>query len=126
MMTSLGKLGTAKRLKRGTSCLGKRISVSSHLFDLFHVELGELLGLLSCSQGVDLFARSDEAAVVLLLELGANVIEGHERVGAFEIFFILEGSIHCQSCSLMRRKQSNAFFISLHSSLKVAHLTLDG
>jgi hypothetical protein len=31
-----------------------------------------------------------------LLELRANVIQGHERVGSFEIFFILKRSRHGQ------------------------------
>lgn len=44
-----------------------------------------MLGLLLGGNGVDLFAGLDEAAVVLLLDLGADIVEGHEGRGPFEV-----------------------------------------
>lgn len=64
---------------------GEGISAAARLFGRFGVSVGGLLGLLLCSQRVDLLARLEQAAVVLLLDLGANVVERHEGRGSLEI-----------------------------------------
>lgn len=74
MCANQNKATIGKRRKRSILYFWKGISVSSHLFGLFHIKLGELLGLLPLSQSVNLFARSHKAAVVLLLELCADVV----------------------------------------------------
>lgn len=69
--------------------LGKRVAVATELVGSFHVQLGGLLGHLLGSYGIDLLASPDEAAVVLLLELGADVVEGDEGCRPVGIVLVL-------------------------------------
>lgn len=63
----------------------KRVPVSSRLVGSLGVSIGGLLCLLLGGQGVDLLAGPEQAAVVLLLNLGADVVERHEGRGALEV-----------------------------------------
>ena len=65
--------------------LRERVSVSSELISGLRAPLGGLLGLLLRGEGIDLLAGLEEAAVVLVLELGADVVEGHQRGCSFEV-----------------------------------------
>ena len=60
--------------------LWEGVSVAAHF-----LSLGCLLRLLLRREGIDLLPCADEAAVVLLLELGSNVVKGHERRSTFEV-----------------------------------------
>lgn len=67
--------------------LGKRVAVSAELVSSLGVALGGLLGLLLGSDGIDLLASLDEAAVVLLLKLGTDIVEGYEGRGSIGFIF---------------------------------------
>lgn len=69
--------------------LGKRVTISAELVSSLGVALGGLLGLLLGSDGIDLLASLDEAAVVLLLELGTDIVEGYEGRGSIGFIFKL-------------------------------------
>lgn len=68
---------------------GKRVAVTSKLFGSLHVVFGGLTGLLLGSQGVDLLTCSHETAIILLLDLGADIVEGDEGRGSVDIVFEL-------------------------------------
>lgn len=65
-------------IRRSQPWLRERVAIPPLLFGSFDVLLRSLLSLLLGGQGVDLLARLHEAAIVLLLELGADIVEGHE------------------------------------------------
>lgn len=62
-----------------------RVSASSHLIGCLGALFGGLLCLLLRSQGIDLLAGLEKAAVVLLLEFGADVVQGHQSRCALEV-----------------------------------------
>lgn len=64
---------------------GEGVTVSSCLFGCLGVSISGLLRLLLGSQGVDLLAGLEQAAVVLLLDLGADIVERHESGSALEV-----------------------------------------
>jgi hypothetical protein len=70
--------------------LGKGVPVPSELVGGLDVALGSLLRLLLGGKRVDLLAGLEEAAAVLLLELGANIIQRHQCRGSFEVVIELK------------------------------------
>lgn len=82
------------RLHAATSDLkassGKRISVASELLRSLDVVFGGLTSLLLSGQSIDLLTCLDEAAVVLLLDLGSNIVEGYKGGGSVDVIFILD------------------------------------
>lgn len=54
--------------------LWERVSVSAKFFGRLQVLVVGLLCMLLCGQRIDLLTGFDEAAVVLLLDLGSNVV----------------------------------------------------
>lgn len=67
----------------------ERVSLASKLIGSLHVALCCLLSLLSRSQYVDFLARPEKAAVVLLLDLGSNIVKGHECRSSVYIILVL-------------------------------------
>lgn len=64
------------------------------------------MSLLPRSEGVDLLAGLEQAAVVLLLDLGSNVVEGYEGRGSVDVIFKLYGSlVSSQFPTTPRRRQ---------------------
>lgn len=45
------------------------------------------MSLLPRSEGVDLLAGLEQAAVVLLLDLGSNIVEGYKGRGSVDVIF---------------------------------------
>lgn len=68
----------------------KRVSASSCFFGRLGVAISGLLSLLLRSECVDFLARLEQAAVVLLLNLGANVVECHECGSSLKVIVNLE------------------------------------
>lgn len=68
---------------------GKRITVASEFLGSSHIVFSGLTSLLLGDQGIDLLTCLDETAVVLLLNLGSNIVEGYEGRGSIEVIFIL-------------------------------------
>lgn len=79
----------------------KRISVAAHLLGSLCIALSGLLSLLLRGNGINLFAGLDQAAIVLLLNLGANVVKRHEGRGSFEIIVHLCMLVFCPVLSTM-------------------------
>lgn len=53
-------------------------------------QLSRLSGLLASSQSINLLSRPHEAGIILLPELGSNLVEGHEHRGFIDIVFNLQ------------------------------------